>query len=72
MASASYAEIYSLLIKNISRCSWHVTVSMAEGEKLELPHALRHMDECPFAQVGVHPLILISHVLLSDSFFIHF
>lgn len=28
--------------------SWHITVSTAEEETLELPHALRRMEHCPF------------------------
>ncbi|ONK78893.1 uncharacterized protein A4U43_C01F730 [Asparagus officinalis] len=32
--------------------SWHVTVSTPDGETLELPHALRRMDQCPFVQDG--------------------
>ncbi|KAF5198253.1 Diacylglycerol kinase [Thalictrum thalictroides] len=30
--------------------SWHVLVSMPSGENIELPHSLRHLEECTLAQ----------------------
>ncbi|XP_058067873.1 diacylglycerol kinase 4-like isoform X2 [Magnolia sinica] len=32
--------------------SWHVVVSMAAGQTVQLPHCLRHLEECPFGQNG--------------------
>ena len=52
----SYSKIdhFQLLSSIVALCSWHVVVSMPEGEEeqeLNLPHSLRHLGECTLYDV---------------------
>ncbi|CAM0911325.1 unnamed protein product [Alopecurus aequalis] len=74
--AAAKRSLYKAILGTVSSLdSWHVVVSMPEGEEekeLDLPHSLRHLGECTFYDDGTAEGELSETVSCFDGVFYNY